>query len=202
MHAGGASQGGNHPSGGDFTNGVIVGVGHIDRPVGVHREPVRVVKLGRCPSAVVGPRNTGGARQGGYDPSGGDLAEGMVIRVHHVKIASAIGRRFSRKVELRPTARPVGGTRTAGQPGHRSHPARRQDFAQGLVPRIGHIHVSRAIHGHATGRAEQGDTVGAISGTGSQAGEGGESVVFIDALGVSDPTNSGGHKRGQPYTTR
>ena len=109
-----AGECGDHAARRHLANEVVGRIRDVDVSIAIHRHSIRSVKPRRAAGAVGRARDPGRTRQGGDEPPGGYLAEGVIVRVRDVDVAVAIHRHAFRQVETRGGAGAVGG---AGVPG-------------------------------------------------------------------------------------
>src|ERR1041384_813133 len=86
-----------------------------------------------------------GASQRRHDPAGGDLADGVVILIADIDVASAVNRHAAWKLEARRGTRAVRAARHARRAGQRCNGSVDADLADGLVSPIGDIDVTGAV---------------------------------------------------------
>jgi hypothetical protein len=80
---------GDRSVGGDPADAVVLGIGHVDVPVGVHADPEGEVESSRGRETVEESPDTA-AGVGGDGAVGGDLADAVVLDVGDVEVAGAV----------------------------------------------------------------------------------------------------------------
>ncbi len=141
-----AGQGGHHAGGSDLADRAIAGVRHVHVGRVVHRHRRGLVETGIVAYRVgaAGVARLPGQR--GHQPGGGDLADSVVPPVGDIDVAGRVHRHAGWMTEPRRAVGSVGAARVAGLPGQRGHCSGGGDFPDDVIPLVGHIHVSGAVH--------------------------------------------------------
>ncbi len=137
------------------------------------------IKPRRAAGAIVGAGHQGLARQGGYDAGGGDFANRVAARVHHIHRAVGAHGQANRIIESRPAARPVVGPLRQGQSGQVADNAGGRDLANLVVVGIGDINSAVRIHSDAVRTIKPRRVTAAVE----RAGHGGPSRKITHGTG-------------------
>ena len=141
---------------------MVARVGHVDVARAVGGNAPRVPETGRSAGGVGRAAHPRGSCQRGHHTGRGDLADSVVVRVGHVDVARAVGGNASRVPE---TGRSPGGVGRAAHPrgsSQRGHLPGGGDLADGVVARVGHVDVARAVGGNAPRVPETGRSAGGV----------------------------------------
>ena len=116
----------------------------------------------RCARAVGGAGNAQTSRKGGHHPRGTDFADGVIVRIRDIRVASSVQCHSGEAIKERGAARAVGSAgnaRASGESGYSLCRGIDIRFRRAGGPRRGHRH--RAAAGQNAARRFEGDGVDA-----------------------------------------
>ena len=158
-------QGGHDAGRRDFSNRIIVRVGHVDIPAAVDRQAERTAKTGSAAGAIDETLLSGGPGERRYDAGGGNFSNHVIAPIGNVKIAGGVDGQPLGQVELRRAGGTVGGPDPEWRAGIRGDDARRGDFPDFEITRVGHIDIAGRIDGDTGGKTEPRRAARAVRGT-------------------------------------
>ena len=117
LDRGEAGDGRDHSGGGDFSNGVVAGIGDVEVALGINDQALRIAEAGVVVVSISVAGVFGHSGQGADGAVGGDFADGVVVAFGDIDVACGVGGDAGGGVETGAASGAVGAAGCAGLAG-------------------------------------------------------------------------------------